>query len=150
MYLQKMRFGDRLRYRTVLGEDVNTDTILVPVFILQPLVENAIIHGVTQKEQGGVVSVAVHMDDGAVRIDVEDTGAGMPEREFRKLQDSLRAGTAGPAGIGVGNIYKRIHSIYEKGEFRMSSEEGVGTQVTLVLPQDEKIIQDEYDDTDRG
>ncbi len=150
MYLQKMRFGDRLRYRTVLGADVNTDTILVPVFILQPLVENAIIHGVTQKEQGGVVSVAVYMDGGAVRIDVEDTGAGMPEREFRKLQDSLRAGTAGPAGIGVGNIYKRIHSIYEKGEFRMSSEEGVGTQVTLVLPQDEKIIQDEYDDTDRG
>ncbi len=160
LYLQKMRFGDRLQYDLESG-DVDTNQIMVPVFILQPLIENAVTHGVNKKEQGGEVRVRVSMPDGNVHILVEDTGVGMTTAVYDKLLEELCAGTEPHendvdtvasehigeeetsekhhVGIGVGNIYKRIHSIYKDGEMKIQSTEGVGTTVELVLPQDQKI-----------
>ena len=75
MYLQQMRFGQRIRYDT----DCNQDTleVLVPSFALQPLVENAIIHGISPKGQGGRIHVRSWMEGRRIWISVADTGLSL-------------------------------------------------------------------------
>jgi two-component system LytT family sensor kinase len=153
MYLQKMRFGDRLAYRADTG-GVDTDQVMVPVFLLQPLIENAVNHGVLKKEQGGSVEVRVRLEGGNVHITVSDDGVGMSGETYRKLMAGLKkadspAGIAAvpgeerPVGIGLGNIYQRIHQIYREGQVRITTKEGEGTRIEILLPQDEKVIREE-------
>ena len=153
MYLQKMRFGGRLAYRADTG-GVDTDQVMVPVFLLQPLIENAVNHGVLKKEQGGSVEVRVRLEGGNVHITVSDDGVGMSGETYRKLMAGLEkadspAGIAAdpgeerPVGIGLGNIYQRIHQIYREGQVRITTKEGEGTRIEILLPQDEKVIREE-------
>ena len=150
MYLQKMRFGDRLTY-SVKTDGVDTDQIMVPVFLLQPIIENAVNHGVIKKEQGGHVETRVRLEDGNVHITVEDDGVGMSDDAYRKLMEDLeKAASPGFAaaapkeerhvGIGLGNIYQRIHQIYREGQMLITTKEGEGTKIEIILPQDEKIM----------
>ena len=150
MYLQKMRFGDRLTY-SVKTDGVDTDQIMVPVFLLQPIIENAVNHGVIKKEQGGHVETRVRLEDGNVHITVEDDGVGMSDDAYRKLMEDLeKAASPGFAaaapkeerhvGIGLGNIYQRIHQIYREGQMLITTKEGEGTRIEIILPQDEKIM----------
>lgn len=150
MYLQKMRFGDRLTY-SVKTDGVDTDQIMVPVFLLQPIIENAVNHGVIKKEQGGHVETRVRLEDGNVHITVEDDGVGMSDEAYRKLMQDLEKAAspdfaaAAPkeerhVGIGLGNIYQRIHQIYREGQMLITTKEGEGTRIEIILPQDEKIM----------
>lgn len=159
MYLQQMRFGDRLTYEVCLN-DVNTDPLMVPVFLLQPLAENAISHGIARKEQGGTVTIEISLDDGILHIKVSDTGVGMTDEVYQQLISELESGVHSHevtdpeqnttdrneshrnlVGIGIGNIYQRIHRIYHGGDMRISTAEGEGTSIELILPQDERILE---------
>lgn len=135
MYLQKMRFGNRIQYTS----SVETDAKLaqVPAFTLQPVVENAIIHGLSKKEQGGRVHVRIWDRDGAVVISVADTGLGMSEERRKELESALKEAHTAKVGIGLGNIYKRIRTMYKNGDFRIYSRKGRGTVVQMVIPQQE-------------
>ncbi len=134
IYLQKMRFEYRLQYKVVLSGDVSADAITVPVHILQPLVENAVIHGVLKKEQGGTVTVRISGREN-ICIRVEDTGCGIPKEKLDLMLAELEAGgELKHVGIGVGNVYRRMRSIYPDGQIELESTEGVGTCVTIVFP----------------
>ncbi|SEA14408.1 Histidine kinase-, DNA gyrase B-, and HSP90-like ATPase [Lachnospiraceae bacterium NK3A20] len=97
LYLQKMRFGERLTYRINVRDDVQPDNVMLPVFLLQPIVENAVTHGVTRKEEGGVVSLTVWMDHGNILITVEDTGTGVPKEKL----EGIRRAIARPEGDAI-------------------------------------------------
>ena len=172
MYLQQMRFGDRIVYRVEIAEEIDTESVLVPVFVLQPLAENAISHGIAKKEQGGLLLVrvapgSVPGKDGApvacVMITVEDSGAGMSPQRLEEVRAGLKTGidsrSAGPdhensgdanedsgdthedsgdvrhTHIGLANVSRRIHEIYEYGDLFIESIEGKGTVIILTIPQ---------------
>lgn len=139
MYLQKMRFGSRIQYQVNTPEDVSH--IRIPSFTMQPLVENAIVHGLSKKEQGGTVSVTVTEDPTTeiVTLLIEDDGLGISEERLSALNARMHnpeENKTARIGIGLGNIYCRIRTLYpEGGDLSIDAKEGVGTRITLTIPQ---------------
>ena len=147
LYLQKMRFGERIQYelipaRSELDDDLSST--MVPVFMLQPLVENAVIHGISRQEQGGRIVVRIDRSSDVLAISVEDTGRGMSQKALQSLQDKL-AGRPSDAhiGIGLGNLYQRLDSLYseelhkrdpDSAVMQIHSVPGEGTAIMIRIP----------------
>lgn len=131
IYLQQMRFGKRIRC-SYDCEDAAMDK-LIPVFALQPIVENSIVHGLSSKPQGGRIHIRAWLEGDRFWLSVADTGIGIPEERLEEIQWALEHGDEDKAGVGIGNIYRRIHSMYQGGEFHLYSKEGCGTVVQLVF-----------------
>lgn len=133
MYIQQMRFGSRIRYSFDLGSD--TEHAMIPAFTLQPVVENAMVHGLSKKEQGGRVHIRIWMQEKNLVISVADTGLGMSKERLAEVTEAMQKRRTSKIGIGLGNIYKRIHMMYKEGEVRIASREGRGTVIQMFIPQ---------------
>jgi len=138
IYIQKMRFGSRIRYDSSV--EVDAKKVRIPAFSLQPVVENAIIHGLSKKEQGGRLYLRIWQEGKRVTISVTDTGLGMDEEKRAELEDALKSRRTSRVGIGLGNIYRRIDTMYEGGEMRIYSRVGQATTVQIKIPQEEEMI----------
>ncbi|MGN0373734.1 MAG: sensor histidine kinase [Enterocloster sp.] len=134
MYIQKMRFGERIRFGISLK--VEPGKFFVPAFTLQPLAENAIIHGISKKEQGGRVFIRIWEKEEGLMISVADTGIGMEEKRREELELAMKGRRTAKVGIGLGNIYKRIHTMYRNGELKIYSRAGKGTVIQMMIPRD--------------
>ena len=139
MYLQKMRFGDRVKYE--VSCEVDADGVMVPTFTLQPLLENAIIHGISPKISGGEVKVAIFRDGDTLNMEVWDTGKGISPEELKTLRDSLYGKRNLGIGIGMGNIYRRLKTMYPTSDMKVDSVLGVGSKITILLPFKESSTQ---------
>lgn len=128
MYIQKMRFGDRISWKIDCPRELYQEEI--PVFLFQPLAENAMIHGISQKEEGGFIGVRIWREKGFLCCEVRDTGIGMTPERLSQVRDEAASRGKG-IGIGLGNIYRRISAYYEEGGIRIESEEGVGTRIRM-------------------
>jgi len=135
--IQKIRYRDVLDFNIDFDEGVSKNTILK--LILQPLVENALYHGIKNKRQGGTIYVRAKMkNDNEVLLEVEDDGIGFTDEKLAQLQAEL-ADDSGDirmeSGFGIGNVNKRIRLYYGK-QYGLSvrSEYNTGTCVTLVIP----------------
>jgi LytS/YehU family sensor histidine kinase len=119
--IEQVRFEDRLRVRIDAGPEV-TDA-LVPHMVLQPIVENAVRHGLGQSEEPVLIHVSVSRVNGQLALTVEDDGPGCPDPVFREK------------GIGLTNTKNRLNRLYGEGA-TFSAENRVprGVQVTMVLP----------------
>ncbi|MBB6729890.1 ATP-binding protein [Cohnella zeiphila] len=124
--IERARFGDRLRVRYEVDESA---ACLLPPTTLQPLVENAVRHGVTKKEEGGTVTVTVRAGGGSAVITVEDDGIGMNSA----AQAILSREAEGAGGVGLRNIHQRLIRMYGKG-LDIESAPGSGTRVTIRVP----------------
>jgi sensor histidine kinase YesM len=115
-----VRMGDRLRYEIDMPDDVRD--VPVPPLLIQPLVENAIKHGLEPAPEGGAIGIRMVCDGGVARIFVTDTGIGVKE-------------TGPGAGIGLANIRKRLDLAYG-GRARLLFEENKprGVKVTIEIP----------------
>ncbi len=133
MYLQEMRFGSRISYRVIC--EVNEEKTFVPAFIFQPLVENAIIHGLSPKEEGGRIYVRIRKNCGMLSIVIADTGDGMTKEELGGLRARLAREEEGHVGIGLGNVYQRIISGYQGSRLRIRSRKSVGTVIRIMIPE---------------
>lgn len=133
IYIQQMRFGNRIQFQ--INCPVELETAIVPAFSFQPLVENAIIHGLSKKEEGGKVVIIVERKIGNLIICITDTGIGMTEEKLKEVRTEIQAGVGGAIGIGLGNIYKRIHRLYKTGELEINSKWKEGTTIFLSIPQ---------------
>lgn len=131
MYLQQMRFGKRIQYFTDCSPE--TLEILVPSFMLQPLVENAVKHGLSARSRGGKILVRAWKEKRRLWISVADTGEGMDTEKLEAIKKALKEGDEQGTGIGVGNIYRRIHAMYRDGEMFLYSRPGCGTAVQLAF-----------------
>jgi sensor histidine kinase YesM len=122
--IEQARFGDRLR---VIWEiDAHARRFLVPGLLLQPLVENAVLHGLAPVPEGGSLRIAARPADGGVTVEIEDDGIGHghePERVFRE-------------GHGLDNVRQRIDTLYRgRGSIRLDpGSSGRGTVVRVVIP----------------
>ena len=135
MYLQKMRFGERVKYD--VDCEVDADGVMVPTFTLQPLLENAVIHGISPKISGGEVKVNIKRDGDLLVIEVWDTGKGISPEDLKDLRDSLYGKRNLGIGIGLGNIYRRLKSMYPGSDMKVDSVLGVGSKITLLVPYKE-------------
>ena len=121
--IQAARFGDKLRFRTAI--DSAAFDAVIPNLILQPAVENAILHGIAQKTTPGLVEITARVRDARLELEVRDDGPG-----FDISSDDL-----GREGIGLTNTRVRLERHYGK-DFQMvlRSERGRGVTVAMVLP----------------
>lgn len=132
MYIQKMRFGERMTYH--IKCEVEENTVIVPTFTFQPIVENAIIHGLTPKEEGGKIFVRIWKKQDNVMITIHDTGVGMSKQKVEELNRTLREGDYSHSGIGIGNVYRRFKIMYPESSFEIYSREHRGTLIKLTIP----------------
>ena len=133
--IQKMRYKDKLEYEIEVDEDVLGKKI--PKLVLQPLVENAIYHGIKYKETKGVVRVEGGRDGDRMILKVSDDGIGMTEEQLSKIFEKRETDTR-KNGVGVLNVHERIQLYYGKEYgLRFRSEEGLGTIVEVHIPWEE-------------
>lgn len=139
--IQKIRYKDRLDYRIEVPENLKSyKTVKI---ILQPLVENAIYHGIKNKEGPGLVIIGGRQHEGGIELFVQDDGVGMSESTLRTLQERLAGKKIDTpqdpnllhSGLGVHNVDERI-KLYFGPSFGLSFEsaEDVGTTVRIRLP----------------
>lgn len=131
MYIQQMRFGKRLGFREDCGEE--TLPVLIPSFALQPLAENAVIHGISSLKEGGSVLIKTRLRGGRLFIWVLDTGRGMERERLRELRAALKQEDGTKTGIGLGNIDRRVRAMYADGGLRLYSRPGEGTLVRIAF-----------------
>ncbi|MBO4291798.1 MAG: two-component sensor histidine kinase, partial [Lachnospiraceae bacterium] len=103
-------------------------------FLFQPLLENAVVHGLSPKIEGGSIRASIQKDDDRLRIEIRDTGVGMSKETLDGIRENLEKGRYDLVGIGIGNIHRRIMTMYEKAGMEMESTEGCGTVVRLQVP----------------
>lgn len=120
LFIEKTRFGEELR----IGYDIQCSDFLLPSLSLQPVVENAVRHGICVKEDGGTVTIATRRMDGKIYITVTDDGVGFDKNAV--LHD-------GKNHIGVDNVTQRLRLLCD-GQLNIDSTPGHGTTVTIVLP----------------
>ena len=118
----------------------NTDHIRVPVFTLQPLIENAVIHGVGPLEEGGCISVRVEVANKRLSIRVSDTGRGIPPEQVRTLMDGSFDPGRHVSGLGVGNVRTRIAAYCHGSSFDIQSLPDIGTTVLIEIPLNEEEL----------
>jgi two-component system sensor histidine kinase YesM len=139
--IQKMRYRDILDYTIEIEPQAQDKTILK--LILQPLVENALYHGIKNKRQGGTITVRVlQPQPDEVRLEVEDNGIGMSPVQLAQIQALLQdegsetgGEIVGEQGFGMANVNKRVRLYYgPRYGLSIRSVAGVGTCATIVIP----------------
>ncbi|HET6871679.1 MAG TPA: sensor histidine kinase, partial [Sporolactobacillaceae bacterium] len=140
-YIQATRFQDRVTFELNLDDEALS--LLMPNLTLQPLVENAFIHGIEPYEESGKITVTVKAFKEFVQIDVEDTGKGMAKRtveailsdeESVLLNNDKKGGHS--TGLGLKNVIRRLQLFYQRKEVvEINSVPGKGTKIRLLLPK---------------
>nr|WP_240545842.1 sensor histidine kinase [Paenibacillus artemisiicola] len=131
--IQQIRFSNRI--------DVEFDElpegcrqVMVPKLILQPILENAYKYGMERKKDDGLITVKIRQDDAAIRISVEDNGAGMTDEELGKLQSQLGLQLEGGEITGLRNVHRRLQLQFGKDSglrLHHGSEGGLRVDVTI-------------------
>ncbi len=117
--IQHIRFGDRLRASLKVEPDVLSAA--VPVLLLQPLVENAVRHGILPRSSGGALTISAHADQGQLHLAVEDDGVGMQP--------------SSTSGLGLSNTATRLSELYgAQGQLRVRANSTGGTTVAICIP----------------
>ncbi|MEJ5188181.1 MAG: sensor histidine kinase [Breznakiellaceae bacterium] len=143
LYIQKIRYEDKFDYSIEIQEGLDNYRVLK--VILQPLVENAIYHGIKERRGRGHISISVRLEGADLLFIVEDDGIGIPEERLRQLEEELEGtprtahegavGAFSPMGFGARNVHERIRLAYgEPYGLRFSSMYGKGTVVTVRHP----------------
>jgi sensor histidine kinase YesM len=132
--IEKARFREKLKVEYEVEE---TSELMLPKLILQPLVENAIRHGIRKKEQGGTVIIRAKNEKECFVIEVDDNGVGMDQQQLEKIQNTnFQRGK----GIGVVNIRLRLKEIYGT-DLKIKSEVGKGTLVSFKIHRNLSLSQ---------
>jgi two-component system LytT family sensor kinase len=122
--IEALRLGDRLRTELVVDE--STQSVLIPILSVQPLVENAVKHGIAAKAGPGRVCVRAHKVPTGTRITVEDSGVG--------FEQSRRHQPGGGAGLGLENVRKRLTLCYGAAADLEIRSTNAGTSVSFLIP----------------
>ena len=137
--IQNIRFADKFRLELDVDDRLCEYRILR--LLVQPIVENALIHGLENAPDGSVLRLGGTLEDRGIRIVVEDRGVGIPAERLAAIQRNIRSSAEGKDlslgidGIALVNIQRRITLAYgEQYGLDIASEEGHFTRVTLTLP----------------
>lgn len=132
-----VRFGDIIRFNYSI--DCSVLDMDVPPLIIQPLVENATIHGIGNLEQGGIITISVGGDEDYVNIIIEDDGVGMDESTRQRILncevfENKKSGHT--TGIGIANVVQRLRLFFGVDDvIDIESSPNKGTKIILKLPR---------------
>lgn len=130
--IQKARYRDKLNYSIEMTG--LCDDRLILKLVLQPIVENAIYHGIKEKKGPGHIAIKGMEEDGSLIIKIEDDGAGMDEETLKQITDQFKH-RDDTAGYGMINVHERIALTFgEPYGITVESRKGAGTAVTIRLP----------------
>lgn len=136
LQIQKMRFGDSFSYEV----DASDEVLSLPIIklILQPIVENAIVHGLGEKpEKGAAIKIKAYLDSSYLCFDIEDNGFGMLPDRIEEIYQSFKDKTI-HRGVGLSNVYQRIRIFYgEKADIIVNSSLDDGTKISIRIPLQE-------------
>ena len=147
VYLQEQRFGERIMFEFELDEKFHQ--MQIPCLILQPLVENAITHGVGGYLNHGKIKIRTkyHEKEQMGEICVEDNGLGMTQEQQEQLKKDLNSPKMQREKIGLANVYMRIHLFYgEKVKFEMTSIPKVKTKICICIPYQIKSEEEQVEE----
>lgn len=133
--IQGIRFEDQLSWDIDIEEDIKNVEIIK--FILQPIVENAINHGIRKKLEPGYIHIKGKRDGNNILFQIKDTGSGMNKERLKFVKNVLsgKIDAEGKMGFGLNNVDQRIKLHYgEHYGIEIESEEGHGTIVTISIP----------------
>lgn len=144
LLIQRYRYGDRFTYEEhIENEDVMDSSL--PVMTLQPLVENALSHGINRRVDGGKITMRVESVGSRLQISVEDNGVGIAEDELHRVRKNLRersgpierrADSSRSTGIALRNVNRRIQFYFGmQYGVDVASTQDIGTTVIVTLPQ---------------
>ncbi|MFA5675253.1 MAG: histidine kinase [Christensenellales bacterium] len=138
MYVLKARFGDSIEFEINTGDDPRALKLAVPHMMLQPIIENAYIHGISGKEEGGRITLHVESSSSYVYVTVSDTGPGMSNETIDALLkgESKRKKPAigHTTGIGIDNVLRRLRMIFETQDVMDIKCNSAGTRIIFKLP----------------
>ncbi len=140
--IQKMRFGDKINYEISIDESIDTYKVTTLPLIIQPLVENAIQHGLREKDGKGILRVDItkvmlgdNKEYEALKIMVTDNGGGMSEGRLEELKESIKTPSDDGRSIGIANVYNRIRLKYgDPYGMTIDSAQGAGTVINVYVP----------------
>jgi two-component system sensor histidine kinase YesM len=139
--IQKMRYSAILEYEIDIAEDILRESMLK--ILLQPLVENAIYHGIKETRRRGLIRLKGQSQGNCLVFTVEDNGRGMEKEELERLRENLSHYDVSKLEMGFGlyNVHKRIQLYYEiDNGLTVESEYNKGSKVTLRLPRIGSLI----------
>jgi two-component system sensor histidine kinase YesM len=137
--LQRIRYNDLFTYEVSVEEDIMR--MLIPKLTLQPLIENAIYHGMKYKDETGIIRITGSRNGEGVLLTVEDNGAGMSQEYCDKLLLNKPEGH-----FGVYSVNHRIKLLFgEEYGMTIQSEVGKGTKINVLLPVKEFMEGDKHD-----
>lgn len=131
------------KYKVEVKSDREALTEKIPKMLIQPLVENAVLHGLETQVEGGSVETAIELcSEDKLKIIVRDSGCGIASEKMEEIREAFRAYDENGCvynknqGIGILNVYQRIRLFYGKAaDVSIESSEGKGTAITLILPR---------------
>lgn len=123
--IEKARFEERLEICFIVPEEQNA---MVPTLILQPLIENAVVHGILPKTEGGRVEIVIRQEKQNLCFIVSDNGIGMKKNAIAAAADRRSE-----EGIALYNIDSRLRKLYGQG-LKIKSNAGVGTEISWTVP----------------
>ncbi len=152
VYLLNCRINGKVK---LMVNAQGTSMIQVPKLILQPLVENAYVHGIKPKQGSGSIMIEAHRKDNMLEISVMDNGVGMDQDSIDKILRLLQGDAPGIKNqynwqsIGLKNVHDRIRYLYgEEYGIQITSTVGVGTMISVVLPWNTEEKGENPDDKD--
>src|SRR5690625_3371734 len=135
--IQKTRFSKRIQFDVHINEACLV--IEVPKLTLQPLIENAFIHGIEEREEGGTISLIIDETEEHVFVEIHDNGEGMTEEKIASLltfREKEEDHVGHSTGIGLANVIRRLQLFYQQDHVvEIESEVGKGTKIRLILPR---------------
>ncbi|BAH46828.1 two-component hybrid sensor and regulator [Brevibacillus brevis NBRC 100599] len=142
LYIEKVRFEERLQ---VVWEIDDCEDVKIPFLTIQPLVENAIKHGVMNRIRGGEITIRISVQETHVEITVEDDGIGMDEDQIQRL---LERKADSRSGVGLINTDQRLKRHFGTG-LHIESTQGTGTKVTFHVRNklNSKNLSEKYPDS---
>ncbi|MGN8647441.1 cache domain-containing sensor histidine kinase [Gracilibacillus sp. HCP3S3_G5_1] len=141
--IQQLRFGEKFSYQLQVEESVK-DYYIFPLLI-QPIVENAIIHGLEPKEDKGFIKITMEEEDQYIQVEVKDNGVGIAKNNINEIRERLDDEDYHSDGqrIGLHNVHQRLRLYYgDKYGLELDSIEGLGTTMSLKIP---KIKNEQYE-----
>ena len=136
--IQKLRFGDKINFAISIEPGFSTSNYYILSLLIQPIVENSIIHGLEEVESNGMIhiNISTDQDNDTVIIAVSDNGIGLTEEELDKLLTRIHSREKrSTSSIGLFNIYQRIQLCYGNAYgLTITSTPNEGTTVSIILP----------------
>lgn len=141
VYLLNCRISGNIRLNIQMN---GHDEVRVPKLILQPIVENAYVHGLKPRGGNGVISIEITSEEDVLEIMVMDDGVGMSEEKLESLYALMKSDAIGIKrednwqSIGLKNVHDRINYLYgDPFGVRITSQEKIGTMIRIIMPHEE-------------